>query len=141
MQTNVLRKRLDTFGIIFSLACTVHCVVLPVVAIMLPAFGALLLTDEWFHSLIALLVVPSSIIAIYIGYSTHRDRGTSLLALTGLAFILAGLTVAHDLGGELIECCVTTTGSILLATGHGRNYHLCRQFNGHNLDLERENET
>lgn len=58
---------MDKFAIGLSLACAIHCIVLPVLLVMLPSLAALQLDDEAFHIWMVAAVLPSSIYALSMG--------------------------------------------------------------------------
>jgi len=54
----------DKLAIGLSLACSFHCLALPVLLALLPSMTALRLDNEAFHFWMAAAVIPSSIFAL-----------------------------------------------------------------------------
>jgi hypothetical protein len=74
-----------------SLACAVHCLVMPVALALLPVLGAssLALNEDLDHVLTALVLVSASGGAIW-GYRRHHDARFLVATAVGLACYLAG---------------------------------------------------
>jgi hypothetical protein len=96
----------DKLAIGFSMVCVIHCLVLPILPIMLillpPLSGLFALDDEMFHQWVLYAVVPISIAAL----------------------IILSTTLGHDLLGETGEVVISILGSMIIAYGHFRNYQL-----------------
>ena len=103
---------LDKLGIAASLACVVHCVLAPVVLLLLPTTG-LIWSHPAAHWVLAALVLPLALIVVYRGYLRHRRRSAMAAAVLGAAFIIAGLIVPSVAEGAAASA---TTGTIQFAT-------------------------
>lgn len=109
----------DRLGIGASVVCLVHCLAMPFLLTGAAAWGAR--GHEAFHIGVALVSIPLALVAAWPGYREHRDRGVLLLLLGGAA--LFGTSVAlHDTLGEAGALLVSLAGSVLLLSGHLRNY-------------------
>lgn len=108
---------LDTLGIGVSLACLVHCLALPVLIALLPAWSAWLDLPEALHVWLLAFAVPFSL-AVLLKGSRTRSRTPLWFGLAGLAAMAAGLAVADP----SIEPLVTSSGATLLAAGHILNW-------------------
>lgn len=121
----------DRFAIILSGICAIHCIALPIVAGFLPLLATTFhhghqLHEFWFHQFILYFIVPVSIIALVLGYRTHRKLLPIIIASVGLLiltctalFIDALITnriISHD--GEM---ALTITGGITHSVGHVLN--------------------
>lgn len=118
---------LDRFAIGLSMLCAVHCLVLPVMLIAFPSYLATFhLDDHVFHELLLWLVIPSSVLAIFLGCQRHKDRLVFGLAGIGIAAMIAITLFGHDALGETGEKIATLFAGTILAFAHWRNYSLCR---------------
>lgn len=106
-----------------SLLCIVHCLTLPVLIALFPAFAGALGVAEELHVLLFLIAVPISSYAIAAGWRKHGAWLPLLLAAAGLVLIGFGA-----FGGlpEVQEIGITIAGSVLLAIAHYRNWQARR---------------
>lgn len=106
-----------------SVACLIHCLLLPLVLAILPAASGWLGLPEEFHVLAFALAVPASSFAMIQGYRHHGAILPVMLGATGLTLVgigaLSGFRLAAETG-------FTVSGSVLLAIGHLRNWRLRR---------------
>jgi hypothetical protein len=115
----------DKLAIGFSMVCVVHCLVLPILIILLPPFSGLFALDhEMFHQWILYAVLPISIAALMMGYLHHRSYKVFVVVSIGLALIILSTTLGHDVLGETGEVVVPILGSMVIAFGHFQNYQL-----------------
>ena len=89
----------DKTAISLSVICTLHCLVLPFVVVMLPALAALNLQDETFHLWMVIAVIPISLLALTMGCKKHRDYRVPFLGVTGLSLLILAVVLDHDLIG------------------------------------------
>lgn len=117
----------DKTAIGLSLLCTLHCLAMPLAAVLLPTSAAMTLEDELFHHWILIAVFPVSAYALTMGCKKHKHY--RLLAVGGIGlFILAVAAVGgHDRLGEIWEKTLTVIGATTIALGHLWNYRLCRR--------------
>ncbi len=93
----------DKLAIGFSMVCVIHCLVLPILLILLPPLSGLFaLDDEMFHQWVLYAVVPISIAAL----------------------IILSTTLGHDLLGETGEVVISILCSMITAYGQFGNYQL-----------------
>lgn len=103
----------DKSAIGFSVACILHCVALPVIAIAAPIMS-IVAEAEWVHWLFTALAIASTGVIIA---KAHGGRQLQFLvpALAGL-LILGSALIAEPLG--LDEVWPTIVGGSILATAH-----------------------
>jgi hypothetical protein len=118
---------MDKTAIALSLACAVHCLLLPVALVMLPAYLASTLGDERFHLWMVIAVLPTSLIALNLGCRQHRNAGVMILGLLGLTLLILTAVLGHDLLGETGEKVGSLLGASLIAFSHFRNHALCKR--------------
>ncbi|WP_160296824.1 MerC domain-containing protein [Sphingomonas sp. ERG5] len=111
-------ERAALFG---SVACMVHCLILPLIIAALPALGTVLAIPESFHVWILGFAVPAAALALIQGRARHGERYPLWLGGVGIAWLAIGALV---LGGTMAETPVTVVGSLLLAAAHIANWRL-----------------
>ena len=121
-----IQRRLAQVAIAFSGLCTIHCLLTPVLFILVPVLGATLVTVEKFHQLLLWFVLPVSLLALLLGYFRRRDKVAFLLGVIGLSQLVTAVIWGDDFFNEFSEVVVTSFGSLVLIAGHIRNYQLCR---------------
>lgn len=121
---------LDRLGIGLSVACWIHCALLPALVVASPALSGLLLNDGDFHVWLLSLILPTALLAFMLGWLRHRNVATLVVGGCGLALIvLASVQAAwfgHSVLSESMEKILTSLGGLLLAMGHFRNLQLRR---------------
>ncbi|PAV25526.1 MerC mercury resistance protein [Tamilnaduibacter salinus] len=127
MGSAVPSQWLDRLAIGMSTLCALHCLLLPFALVLIPTLGASFLGDAAFHRALLWLVIPSSLLAVGLGCSRHRDRQVWGYALAGLTVMTVAAFWGHGLFGEWGEKLVTLSGAGLLCVSHLRNHRLCRQ--------------
>lgn len=113
----------DKLAISLSIACAIHCLAMPLVLLLLPSFTALALNNEALHLWMILIVLPTSVYAIFMGCKQHKRYRLIFIGFCGLAL----LVLAILLGNEFWEKILTLLGSLIIAGGHYWNYRLCQQ--------------
>lgn len=107
---------IDFSAIALSSLCLIHCLALPLLAVVLPLAG-LWAEAEWVHQLFVGLAVLASAGALVSDYRRGRGVGFALRVAPGLALLVLGAFVEalHD-----YETALTVMGAIALAYAHGR---------------------
>ena len=110
-----------------SLLCALHCLVSPLLIVMLPSLVALQFDDEAFHVWMVLAVIPISVYALTMGCKKHKRYRLLGLGLFGLLLLVSAIFSGEALIGDFWEKALTVTGAVIIALGHYWNYRLCRQ--------------
>jgi MerC mercury resistance protein len=123
--------RLDALGAFLSFACAVHCMVMPVVATVLPLIGLSFLQNSYFELISVGTCLTLAGLSLAWGFTTHRRW----LAIGVFSCAAAMLIAARTLWGEC-SCCseeinwpqlaLAVGGGVLLGTSHLINRRLCR---------------
>jgi len=110
----------DSLGIATSWLCLLHCLALPVLALILPALR-FHHHDDQTHFLLAGWVVVFATVSIISGYKSHNNTGLVWLTTIGVVLVLLA-TFAHL--PESLELLLITLGNVLVIASH----HLNRRF-------------
>lgn len=116
----------DRAAISLSALCAFHCLILPLLAVLIPSFAALPLQDEAFHIWMVVAVVPISFFALTMGCKKHKNLSMLLIGAVGLIILSVAAFFAHDLLGEELEKVFTLVGALIIAIAHIWNYRLCQ---------------
>lgn len=112
----------DGLGIATSLACAIHCAVLPLILTSLPLFGINIIHNmafEWGMIILAFLI---GTYALYHGYiKHHRALLPVTLFAAGFCFLFAK-QLLHNYESFLLVPAV-----ILIVSAHYINYRLCHR--------------
>ncbi len=127
MNKTKVQDLLDHAAISASVLCMVHCLATPFLLIMVPILSSTFLADEAFHRTLVLFVLPTSLIALFIGCGRHKDRNVMYVGFVGLFSLVFIAYFGHDLFGETGEKAATVVCGAILAYAHLRNYRLCRR--------------
>ena len=124
-QTN----KLDGLAVLLSGACMLHCLALPLLFTLFPIAQGSLLDEKYFHLMILVFILPTSLIALSVGCRKHKDLLTLVLGVVGLCILTFTAIFGHDIFGASGERVVTTIGGLILAAAHLQNFRMCRSDN------------
>lgn len=124
-----LPLNLDKTAIGLSLACALHCLLLPILLTIIPALTTNLLGSENFHQWMLIAVLPTSLIALTLGCKRHRQLYVLALGLLGLGVLVLTSIFTHTLLDETGEKIASLAGAVIIAYSHWRNHSLCQRFN------------
>lgn len=112
---------LDLFGAVLTALCVVHCLALPVVAVVMP-FLMNDVVDAWLG--VVLVAVASG--AVLWGALTHRQWWPMAPFIAGLALFFASHTAVdeHSPAGVMFA----VVGSALILFAHWLNFRAARSF-------------
>ncbi len=124
--THKVSARLDKTAVALSGICLVHCLALPLAITLFPLLGTTLIDHDTFHHLILFVVLPTTAVALAVGYRHHRSLWIAALGFLGVGALVFAAFAVHALHGESLERWVTVAGGITLALAHIGNFRLCR---------------
>lgn len=114
----------DAFGITTSLACAVHCALLPLFYTSLPLFGVNIIENFYFEAGMVVLAIAIGSYSFYHGYRKHHHSFTPFILFgAGIALLVVKLFFAHHQAWLLIPAVT------LIVAAHVQNFRSCR---GHN---------
>ena len=112
-------SNVDRFAIALSGLCLLHCLFIPVIVVLAPAFSSVVLgTETTVHWLFLALAVPTSCWALLRGFRKRRRTGALVSGLVGLFVMFLG--VSHMLHPAL-EVPLTVVGVSLVVIAHVLN--------------------
>lgn len=114
----------DAFGVTVSIACAIHCALLPLVLSSLPLFGINVIDNLYFeYGMIALAFFVGAY-SLYHGFKKHHHNWLPLIIFSVGMLCLLAKQIFHNLHNYLLIPAV-----ILIITSHFLNYKFCRHHN------------
>lgn len=118
--------------------CTLHCLAMPLLVVLLPSVIAVQLESEAFHLFLLIGVVPISLLSLLLGCRQHKQYKLLGVGVLGILFLVSAVLfetghghhhgeAAHNSHNELLEKAVTIIGSCIIAVGHFLNFRLCKK--------------
>lgn len=114
----------DALGITASLACAIHCALLPLFLSSLPLFGVNIIDNVSFEVFMILLALGIGTYSLYHGWKKHHHNWLPfLIFFAGIALLFAK-QVWHNYQFWFLVPAV-----ILIVSAHFINYRFCRVHN------------
>ena len=112
----------DAFGIATSVACAIHCAILPIIISSLPILGVNIIHNSVFEwGMIGLAFVVGSY-SLFHGYiKHHRSFSAVLIFSLGFSFLILKQFFLQ------FEHLFLALAVLLIITAHFYNYRLCRR--------------
>lgn len=119
----------DALGIATSLACAIHCAILPLFIASLPLFGINIIENHSFEYGMIALAFVIGVYALWHGYRRHHHRVLPLVLFSlGIAFLILKQAI-HD-----FHLIILIPAVIFIVAGHWLNYRFCRVHNHAHAD-------
>jgi MerC mercury resistance protein len=118
----MFRINYDALGIAASLACAIHCAILPLVLTSLPVLGINIVENVGFEFGMIILAMVIGFYSLWHGYRKHHHRLLSSV-LFGMGIILLFLKQAFH--SQQLYYLVPAV--LLIVTAHSINYRDCRK--------------
>ena len=115
-----LRINWDGLGIATSIACAIHCALLPLLLTALPLFGINVLHNKSFEWLMIGIAITVGIYALYHGYTKHHQSMIPLI----IFFAGAGFLIAKQFSA-VYEYSFLYIAVTFIITAHYSNYRSC----------------
>ncbi len=118
----------DRIGISASLLCAIHCVLTPVLVILIPLAGNFL-SAPWVHIAIAVVIFPVAVWALWSGYRRHRHRRILITGGVGLVLMATGMTLENadpSSRAFALQTILLISAGLTLAAAHFFNLRACR---------------
>ena len=143
---------LDHLAIGMAAVCAIHCLLSPILIMALPIVATSFFVHQDFHLWMIILVLPTTVFAVFMGCRSHKDRLVLALSAIGLSILLLALIqeracyasegdaavssadceiCSRDIAAEPIPMhagvWLNAIGGFFLASAHIRNFRLCRK--------------
>lgn len=116
------RINFDALGIGISIACAIHCAVLPLMVTVLPVFGTEFIDHTGFEYLMIGAAAVVGMISLWHGYRKHhRQPWPSMIFMSGI-LLLVGKNLYPSR-----ELLLLIPAVLLIISAHWMNYRLCRK--------------
>ena len=119
--------RADKLSISLSLACMIHCLLMPSFLILTSGFLALSIDNELIHKVFLIIVLPVSLYALITGYNNHKILSYLYIGILGLWLLFFAVFFGEGIFGEFTEKTLTLLGSLIVASSHYKNYKACKE--------------
>jgi hypothetical protein len=114
----------DAMGVTVSVACAIHCAILPLAISSLPLFGINIIENPLFeYGMIALAFVVGSY-SLYHGFKKHHHSWLPFILFSFGMFFLIIKQIFHNWHLYLLIPAV-----VLIILSHFLNYKFCRRHN------------
>jgi len=124
MKHFIKSEKLDQLGITASLACAVHCAVLPFILTALPLFGLSFLAHSWVELVMIGLSLIIGVYSLSTSYPKHKKLVPLIVLVIGFGLIGSG----HYLI-ESLEAILIPMGGFTIAIAHYINWKYSRSCN------------
>lgn len=116
----ITTKFLDKLGISTSGLCALHCLLMPVLVVIMPYTSTTFFAAAWFEPVVLLISLLIALGSTTIGFAKHHRRFYPIIVVA-----IGGVLYwnKHYLGSEL-EPVVVILGACLIIAGHWSNYRL-----------------
>lgn len=119
----------DVLGISASVACAIHCAVLPLFFSVLPLFGINIIHNLAFEAGMVILAFGIGMYSLYHGFRKHHHSKLPLvLFVFGILLLTLKLFFVH------YETWLLLPAVILIVAAHFLNYRSCRVHNHAHAD-------
>ena len=119
-----MRINWDAIGISASLACAIHCALLPLFLTSLPLFGINIIKNQSFEIGMVLLAFGIGVSALYHGYKKHHHKWIPLIVFSvGFLFLVMKQFIIE------YETWLLIPAVAMIITAHLLNFRFCRQAN------------
>jgi hypothetical protein len=111
----------DALGIAASIACAIHCAVLPLLMSSLPILGINIINNFWFEIFMILLAMGIGLHSLTHGFKKHHHRLLPIIVfIIGISLLLVK-QVFHQ-----YQIWFLVPAVILIVSAHFINYRQCR---------------
>ena len=121
------QENADKASITLSMACMIHCLLMPSFLILTSGFFALSIDNELIHKSFLIIVLPVSLYALVTGYRNHKTLSYFYIGTSGLWILIFAVFFGEGVFGEFAEKSLTLLGSIIVASAHYKNYKACKE--------------
>ena len=116
-----IRINWDAVGITTSLACAIHCAVLPLIVSTLPVFGIDIVDNAAFECFMILLALAIGSYALWHGFRKHHQSYKPLITFYAGILLLFAKQIWHSQQLWLLPMAV-----VFVIAAHLLNFRCCR---------------
>jgi MerC mercury resistance protein len=129
MREKIRRINWDALGITTSLACAIHCALLPLFLTSLPLFGINIIHNILFETIMVLMAFAIGSYSFYHGYRKHHHTILPFLLFgAGMIFLILKLFFIK------YEAWLLIPAVSLIIVAHVLNFRFCRVHNHAHAD-------
>jgi hypothetical protein len=111
----------DALGIAASIACAIHCAVLPLIMSSLPILGINIINNFWFEIFMIVLAMGIGLHSLTHGFKKHHHRMLPIIVfIIGISLLLVK-QILHQ-----YQIWFLVPAVILIVSAHYINYRQCR---------------
>lgn len=111
----------DALGIAASIACAIHCAVLPLIMSSLPILGINIINNFWFEIFMIVLAMGIGLHSLTHGFKKHHHRVLPIIVFViGISLLLVK-QILHQ-----YQLWFLVPAVILIVSAHFINYRQCR---------------
>src|SRR5689334_23184430 len=121
MFSTIRKINWDALGIATSIACAIHCALLPLILTSLPLFGINIIHNLSFELFMIMLACCIGAYSLYHGWKLHHHRWLPLIIFSCGMMLLLGKQVWHN-----YEIFFLIPGASSIVSAHYLNYSFCR---------------
>ncbi|MEY3542223.1 MAG: hypothetical protein RLZZ204_1035 [Bacteroidota bacterium] len=111
----------DALGIAASVACAIHCAVLPLIMSSLPILGINIINNFWFEIFMIVLAMGIGLHSLTHGFKKHHHRILPIIVFViGISLLLVK-QILHQ-----YQLWFLVPAVILIVSAHYINYRQCR---------------
>lgn len=118
------RRLIDRIGATGSLACAIHCALLPLLIALLPSLGIAVWLGEGFEQGFVVFASLLGLFSVVWGYRRHRAVRALGLLLPGLVVLWAGVLYPPLHHSVVPHAIAMTFGGTLVGLAHVANLRL-----------------
>jgi hypothetical protein len=111
----------DTLGIAASVACAIHCAVLPLIMTSLPILGINIINNFWFEIMMILFALGIGIYSLTHGFKKHHHHLLPILIFSTGIVLLLMKQIFHQ-----YQLWFLIPAVLLIVSAHFINYRKCR---------------
>lgn len=117
----------DLWGVFISGLCVLHCLAIPIVILLFPAFGLQIFpSEDVTHVVLLGFILGVAGIAFISGYRVHGQWRPVIWLVAGLGLVSYATFFAHSQLGHAWEPIIAISGSLCLIRAHYLN-HKCKK--------------
>src|SRR5690606_16381265 len=119
----------DAVGITATLACAIHCALLPLVLTSLPLFGVNIIHNVYFEAAMIFLALLIGSYSLYHGFRRHHHSYRPIIIfMIGMGLLVLKQFFLH------VQYWLLIPAVLLIVFGHLDNYRSCRVHNHAHAD-------